>query len=403
MMDGTPRSPEDRLHPVETSSLLGTHLHLLSRHQRQEKGERRAADPTRQSLRNPFVTSIPSIADIPAICRLGRHRFDLTQPEHGTAWLAQSVGRQRLSMARGATRIRVARRDGDLEAAAVLHVSGIDARWNLDVIAARDDGDDRAVDAVLRRAVQDAGRSGTRRLYARMPDFVNDEGALRRSGFVPYMTEHILRLRDEEEAPLGSSSQVRRIQPADVWGVHQLYLETVPRQVQYAEAVTSHAWDGSQPLRPGAKRASGWVLEEHGRICAFVQVSTIEHTGVARLDLLITPDRRRAAAHVIGPALREARFLHGVPCVAVIPGYEGELIQVLEDLNFACEGTQTAFVCYTTVSSRTHMIVVNHWAGAELPSTPAAVPGLGTARANATILREGVAGIHTWSGIGADR
>lgn len=306
-------------------------------------------------------------------------------------------------MMRGDSRIRVARLDGRLEAAAVFHVTDIDARWQLDLIGLRDEGDDRAVDAVLRRAVQDAGSSGTRRLYAKMPEYVNDEGALRRAGFVPYMTEHVLHFVTGGKAPDGRCDRVRRIHPADIWGVHQLYLETVPRQVQYADAVTSRAWDGSKPLRPGMKRASGWVLEEHGRIRAFARVSTLEHAGVARIDLLIAPEMRHAAKEVIAPALREAQLLHGIPCVAVVPDYERELLQVFEDMDFANEGAQTAYVCYTTVSSRARMIVVDHRAEAESPPVPVAVPGLGTARANAATFQDRVVGTRTGNRLGTDQ
>lgn len=286
-------------------------------------------------------------------------------------------------MMRGSARIRIARLDGRLEAAAVFRVADVDARWQLDLLATRDGDDDRALDAALRRAVQDAGAAGTRRLFARMPTDVNDERALRRAGFVPYMTEHVLRFQGGADSVKHVSGTVRRAHPADVWSVYQLYLELVPRQVQYAEAVTSRAWDGLQPLRPGMKRASGWVLEERGHIRAFARISTREHAGVARLDVLSAPEIRHSAHSVIAAAMREARLLHGLPCVVVVPGYEGELIHILQDMDFVDAGTQTAFVCYTTLSSRAQAVAVDLRAQVELQPRPATVPGLGTAGASA--------------------
>ncbi|CAN5795325.1 hypothetical protein BH20CHL2_BH20CHL2_01360 [soil metagenome] len=275
--------------------------------------------------------------------------------------------------------MRVARADGVVDAAALFRVTGVDERWQLELVAVRDEADDRAIDAVLRCAVRDAGAAGARRLFARMPAGVQHERALRRSGFVPYMAEHVLRLTGKHEVVPGESVGVRRVHPADEWGVHQLYLEVVPRQVQYAEAMTSRAWDDLQPLRRGTRRASGWVVEDHGRISGFARVSTRESGQVARLDILVAPEFRGLARNLIVAALGEAESMSGMRCLAVIPGYAQEWISILEEVGFTDEGLQTAFVCYTALPARANVVAVDLWRHAETPPEPASVPGLGAA------------------------
>jgi hypothetical protein len=274
--------------------------------------------------------------------------------------------------------MRVARRSRKVAATAAFLVVPPDGRWHLDALLARDPEDGAALDAVLRRGVTDAGSAGARRVFAHIESDVTIDAALRRSGFVPYQTESIFMLLDR---PAGTTpgSHVRRAQPADVWGIHQLYLELVPRQVQYAEAMTSRQWERSQPLRPGARRSSGWVIEDHGRIRAYARVSTLEDPRVVRLDILIDPDLRALTTDLLAAATTEAGNLHGVPCVVAVPGYTQELSQPLQDTGFFHVGDQTAWVCYTTVPARSYIVAVDTRVPANAEAQRSRVPGFGGA------------------------
>lgn len=397
-MDGKQRSPGDRTQTVESSSSLRAQLNLLSKHQRREPGTECPVQPRRADLLDdPFLTGPPTIRDVPSLCRCRRHIFDLTIPERTAPWLAHIATRQQFSRLRGPARVRAAWLEGRLEAAAVFRVTDADRRWQLGMLTLRDECNERAVDAVLRCAVREAGEEGARRLFARMPSGEPFERSLRRSGFVPYMEEHVLWLRGQAEAFPGETKAVRRIHPADVWGVQQLYQEVVPRQVQYAEAKTSREWDGLRPLRPGTKRASGWVVEERGRIRAFARISTLEDMRVARLDLLLAPESRAHTRSLVLAAMSEARGMRGASCVAVVPAFEGEVVRILEEVGFVEEAAQSAFVCYTTVSARAQVIAVDLRKVAEAQADPAAVPGLGAANARAS------AGIDWFEGFGSGR
>ncbi len=354
-------------------------FHLLSSEARREQGEGRAGSALPQP-RGEFdlTTGAPSLRDLRAICTAFRIQLDLARPGRSAAWLASHAIREGMPTLRGDIRMRVARRSGKVAAVAAFQITPPDGRWHLDALLARDPEDGAALDSVLRRGVTDAGSAGARRVFVHIESDVTIDAALRRSGFVPYQTESVFMLIDGA-ATRHTSSHVRRVQAADVWGIHQLYLELVPRQVQYAEAMTSRQWERSQPLRPGARRSSGWVIEDHGRIRGYARVSTLEDPRVVRLDILIDPDVRALTNDLIVTAASEAANLHGVPCVVAVPGYTQELSQPLQDTGFFHIGDQTAWVCYTTVPARSYIVAVDTRVPVSAETQRSRVPGFGGA------------------------
>ncbi len=381
LMDGTTRSSADRQRSVLNTAPSRAQFQLLSDQTRREPGERHAGgNPLPPGFDPDLSTGRPGLVDLMPVCTAVPIQLDLTRPHRTWVWIAGRVLRETIGPLRGNVRFRVARRRKDgVVGAAAFNVLGPDLRWHLESLLVQSPDDGAAVDAVLRRGVIDAGSAGARRVFARLPGDDIVDAALRRSGFVPYQHESVFVLNDDSDRRELPSSRVRRVHPADVWGVHQLYLEVVPRQVQYADAVTSRLWEGSRPLKPGARRASGWVIEDNGRIRGYARVSTLEDPHVARLDLLIDPDMRLLAVEVIRAATNEARNLHGVPCVTSLPGYSQELSQALQEAGFFHTGDQTAWVCYTTVPARSYIVAVELGTPATVESQRSRVPGLGGA------------------------
>jgi hypothetical protein len=360
---------------------MRAHIHLLSNDSRRETGDRRAGEPLPQTGAGlDLATGRPNLVDLRAVCTVTRIPLDLTRPDRTTPWLAGRVLAEQVGAIRGDWRMRVARRSRELASVASFHVADPDRRWRIESLGARDPEDGAAIDAVLRRAVIDAGAEGARRVFVNVPGDVTIDTALRRSGFVPFVNESVFMLLDGNEASTGGpSSMVRRVHPADVWGIHQLYLEVVPRQVQYAEAVTSRSWERSRPLRPGARRSSGWVIEDRGRIRGYVRVSTEEDPRVVRLDMLIDPTARALADDLLAASVSEARNLHGTPCVIAVPGYSQELSHPVRNAGFFHVGDQTAWVCYTTVPARSYIVAVDLGVPVSAEAQGSRVPGFGGA------------------------
>lgn len=100
-------------------------------------------------------------------------------------------------------------------------------------------------DELLRHAVTAAGLRGVKRLYARIQSGTDLVNSFERVGFAPFATETIFVA--ETYISEGRSAPIRAQDTTDTWAIHQLYNATAPRQVQYAEALTSHRWDLSDP------------------------------------------------------------------------------------------------------------------------------------------------------------
>lgn len=359
-------------------------MELLSRRSRRETVERCAeTSPKHQDTAPEYETGAPRLRDYPGLVMGNRVQLDLSRPLQSSL---RSVGRalvERLPLIGGDVRARVARLEGRLRASAEFQIVNPDGRWHLEVLTTREIGDGVAIDAVLRCGVRDAGSTGARRVFARLPSDPVVDAALRRSGFVPYTSEEVFiwkagTAKRRVEAP----SAVRRVHPADVWGIHQLYLDTEPRQVQYADAITSSVWEDSAPLKLQSRRSSGWVFEDHGRIRGYARLSTREDPRVIRIDLMVEPTKRSLASDLVAGALHEAQRLPSLPSVAVVPTYRRELRSVLLEAGFESLGEQTSWVCYTTVPARAQIVAVDLRKPAVEESQRARVPGLGGAGMN---------------------
>jgi len=203
-------------------------------------------------------------------------------------------------------------------------------------------------EAMLRHAIVVAGRQGVKRLYARAPAGAPAAPALRAVGFTPYATETIFAAHELE--PPTAGGRVRAQEAADTWAIHQLYNAAVPRQVQYAEAFTSHRWElgGARGERRGVQ-VTGWLLESGHLVLGYARITTRgEHH---LLDLVYHPERIEAVAPLVDAALaRLPRRGNRVYCA--VRGYQAEAATVLQERGFIPVLEQDLHVKYTTVNVR---------------------------------------------------
>jgi hypothetical protein len=247
----------------------------------------------------------------------------------------------------------VARANGRILGHAVFRVLPKDDRWTLESI-----GSNTGVyeaepiwDELLRASIVAAGLEGARRLYARLPSGSNVVGPVRKNGFAPYTTEHVLRLpmaRDGERHP-----RVRRQESSDVWSIHQLYMAIVPRQVQYAEALTSHHWD-SRVWGVGDERTSGWVFEEGNQILGYVRAVTCADRHV--LELLVHTEHRHVAHPLLETVCAALASMPRRVVFVVVRAYQEELLDVCRQIGFSPWIEQDVHVKYTTVQAQAPII-----------------------------------------------
>jgi hypothetical protein len=205
-------------------------------------------------------------------------------------------------------------------------------------------------DILLRHAITAAGLRGVKRLYARIEsvtDLVNNFG---RVGFAPYATETIFAA--DTIVNRGQVLPVRRQSNTDTWAIHQLYNATAPRQVQYAEALTSHRWDlsGYDELAQSARR-TGWLVDDGHAVAAYGRVTGGKCAHM--IELLYQQDRTDILGGLIETLLNQVRATMGMGRIyCVLRGYQVEAAKELESRGFEPILEQDLLVKYTTATAR---------------------------------------------------
>jgi hypothetical protein len=280
-----------------------------------------------------------------------RQRYLLNQPN--THWRGSAP--TRLSLRRllpfpsSSARCFVAVADRRLVGYAIFDVIGADQRWIMEGIGANLGiyEAEPVLDEMLRAAVVAAGLEGTKRLYARVPAGSEILTAVRRAGFSPYATEAVL---GASLVPVTQAyANVRRQTPGDVWSIHQLYMATVPKQVQYAEALTSHHWDLRSPASASA-RSLGWLVEDGYQAVAYLRAEIAPGQHV--LECLVHPEHRDVFPRLIATACAELGEMTARRMLMVIRGYQSELLDDVLGLGLTLRLEQDVHVKYTTVPAR---------------------------------------------------
>ncbi|HEV2067338.1 MAG TPA: hypothetical protein VGR08_10935 [Thermomicrobiales bacterium] len=280
-----------------------------------------------------------------------RQRYLLNQPNthwRGSAPTQLSL-RRLLPFPSSSARCFVACADRRLVGYAIFDVIGADQRWVLEGIGANLGiyEAEPVLDELLRVAVISAGLEGTKRLYARVPDGSGILSAVRRSGFTPYAAESIL---GSTLVPIAHARPgIRRQSPSDLWSIHQLYMATVPKQVQYAEALTSHHWD-LRARSSGAGRSSGWLVEDGYQAVAYMRAESSPEGHV--LECLVHPDHRDVFGDLLATTCADLGVTAARRILVVVRGYQRELLPYLTSMGFVLRLEQDVHVKYTTAPAR---------------------------------------------------
>ena len=223
--------------------------------------------------------------------------------------------------------------------------SELDERWMLQYIALnRAASRENPVPvAMLEYAIGEAGARGARRIMARSETDSAMTGALRAAGFSAFSHEYIYAL---PVVPAGEASRsVRTQEKSDVWGIHQLYLQTPPRDVQNAEALPSHKWD----LDLEGRSRRGWLMSSRNGPNAYVRVRTSRKFHC--LDVMFEPEAKDALPELLNAVFAALRDESPRPTFVSVRGYQQELATALTGAGFELKTEQLMMVRYTTASS----------------------------------------------------
>lgn len=289
--------------------------------------------------------------DLPPLTRIEQH-FLLDHPRchHRRSEPVSAAVRALLPFVPSQQRLFVARGDDQLMGYALFREASLDQRWILEAVGAAMGvyAAEPVWEELLRHGIVAAGLEGVKRLYARIPSSSPVRSAARRCGFVPYASEDIFVSAGARPRSPGRRTRAQR--PADLWAIHQLYTAIVPRQVQYAEALTSDSWAVQRGRFHGGYGNQAWLVEEGHQIAGYARVETRPDAHV--MDLFVRPDRRDVAADLIESALARLASLPPRPIYSHVRGYQMELAHLLEAAGFSHFLTQDLHVKYTTSPSR---------------------------------------------------
>lgn len=220
---------------------------------------------------------------------------------------------------------------------------GVDDRWYLQYLSSQEEVyDGNAVDiALLEYAIGQAGWRGARRIMARSGYEDPLTGTLRRVGFSAFTHEYVYAI---PQAPVGNTARRARVQErSDVWSIHQLYLQTTPRDVQNAEALTSHVWD----IDTEGRSKRGWFVPGESGAIAYVRVRTNRKHHL--IDAMFLPEAFHQVPELFQAVFQVLRNESPRPVFVLVRGYQQELDSLMESLGFTLERDQLVMVRYTTV------------------------------------------------------
>jgi hypothetical protein len=201
-----------------------------------------------------------------------------------------------------------------------------------------------------------AGQSGIRRLFAAVIEGTPAHASLCAVAFVAYGQAIVLRggWRDDS-APLPPG--FREQHASDVWSIHQLYHRSVPRTVQFAEALTSEEWElpsrRDQLLIVGSGyREHGFVVDSEDGVSAYARVT--RRRGAAYLSFMLQPDRNVPLEPFFAAALRAAGVGARDHVSICVPGYLRECVGPLEQMGLTISEERTLLVKHTTAPAIVH-------------------------------------------------
>lgn len=253
-------------------------------------------------------------------------------------------------LVRSRQRLFVAHGDQRLLGFALFREAELDQRWIVEAVGAAMGvyAAEPVWEELLRHGIVAAGLEGVKRLYARIPATSPVRTAARRCGFVPYASEVVYVAASA--APRSPGRLARPQRPADLWAVHQLYTAVVPRQVQYAEALTSHSWDVPRTRVFGGYGCQAWLIEEGHQVVSYARVETRPDAHV--MDMFVRPDRREVAGDLIETVLARLAAMPQRPVYCLVRGYQTEWAYLLEEGGFRPFLSRDLHVKYTTSPSR---------------------------------------------------
>lgn len=234
----------------------------------------------------------------------------------------------------------VCEENGRIEGAASAKGSVAPTAWQIDYLQV--DDEERCV-ALLETAGADAAERGVRKMFLHLDSTSPLSDGVRRAGFTAYNKDYLYRycgqrVRHAESAPNGC--RLRSRNPADDFGLFQLYKAAAPAPVRTAEGLTLEEWLESRDQGSWLEQHREFILEQQGRPVAWLQVTIAK--GGACFEIVSHNLESDGLKWLVNHTLK---YLDGKsPILCTVPAFQGQLNGILEDSGFERVAEYTASV-----------------------------------------------------------
>jgi len=140
-----------------------------------------------------------------------------------------------------------------------------------------------------------------------------------------FCRQDILRLKSQVAVQTPRDLALRSCVDADLWGIQQLYLNTVPRLAQKAEML---------PHIHRSSTAHGYVMEEDGEVMAYLEIRR-GSTG-ALFNSIVHPQAEHHARDIVAQGLTLLGQRWSLPVYCCVRRYQEWLWNPLESLALNC-------------------------------------------------------------------
>ena len=212
--------------------------------------------------------------------------------------------------------------------------------WEIDCLIAATD-DERIVSNLLEQVSAEAAQAGVLRIFLRLERESELSPSARRTGFVPYTEETLMRC--DGEVPLVTLPDGLSAAPcetADAFSLYRLYNASVPEAVRRIEAPTFQHWQAAAERRGAGRARRNLVVRRNDEPIA--QIRTLREGCLGKIDLMVHPNASAELPALIHLACSNLGAVR--PLFCLVPVYAGATATRLEESGFRPESEYTLFV-----------------------------------------------------------
>ena len=209
--------------------------------------------------------------------------------------------------------------------------------WEIDCLIAAEEGICREL---LNRLCQEATSGGVERVFLRLAEDGELLDPVQEAGFQAYVHEELWAWPGLPQPKDPGGLALRPRTREDLLPLFQLYNATAPAKVRCIEGTTLRQWWANRELGRGPGRPRELVMEQEGRITAWLLLTADDDLG--RFSFLAHPTAHEKIGPLINTAL--ARLARKKLVVALVPEHMAWATEALAGAGFGPAGRYTALV-----------------------------------------------------------